>query len=386
MSGDFGESLALLANLEFDKCKECGKNVEKTKLQKGLCSECLNKDTKVRKISTPVKRNITNKRKHKKTTTTTSRKELENRITRQQSLIEKLTSENIELLSQVNHLLDRMENLEERLSTRMDREQNITLTDPSTEISVDYDVDQEKIVISFYDFVSKRFHFFTSEEIEDQLLVKMILKIESNLNSAGQLKVVQIIGEDYLNKKESTPIKEVQDFIRFNAQSFNRTFLPLANHKIKKFGKKQIHCEIIEKTFDEDLNPAYIVTDLGKRYFALWKQYFSKKNVIERIKSATYSTSVKGRWLRLYNIVHSHFTLKRIPVTRQELFTYYKLKKYDIDTFKIKLTEIGLIQKVPISKEKRYQQDLQLPRYEVAYRPRYPEINPDEIKAILNGI
>ncbi|MHA1967401.1 MAG: hypothetical protein ACW964_06335 [Candidatus Hodarchaeales archaeon] len=383
MSGDFGESLALLANLEFDKCKECGKSVEKSKLQKGSCSECLNKGTKGPKISTPVKRDITIKRKHKKSTTTTSRRELENRITRQQSLIEKLTSENIELLSQVNHLLDRMENLEVRLSTRVDREQDITLTDHSTENSSDHEVDQEEIVISYYDFDSKEFQYFTSEEIEDQLLVKMILKIESNLNSAGQLKVLQIIGLNYLDNKEATLTKEVQDFIRYNAHSFNRTFFPLANPRIKKLGKRQIHCEILNKTFDKDLNPAYKVTDLGKRYFDLWEKYFSKENVVERIKTSTNRRNIKGRGLRLYELIHGHFTQKRIPVTRQELFNAYKLRKYDIDIFKQNLIKLGLIQKVPLSKENRYQQEQHIPRYEVAYKPRYSEIIPSEIKSLI---
>jgi hypothetical protein len=383
---DFGESLALLANLKLESCQKCGKKHEKGKLVKGLCPSC-----RIKKTSTLIKKDSIKKRKTRKSQKSSIEKELEGRNARQQALIEKLSTENLELIRQINILLERIEKLEKKL-VPLEVERKETKISSSIEPEVDEEYllernekDLKPIVVAFYDFETNRFHYYNIDEVSDQLILKMIMKIETNLNSAGQIRTIQIIGENYINKGKNTPIEDVQKFIRSTTSSFNRTFLPLANSRIKKLGKRTFHCEIIEKTFTDELAPSFKVNDLGKRYFAIWKQYFERKQVIKRIEGKITRKRIEKRGMALYRLIHSHFIQNNSAVTRQELFKQYKLRKYDIDTFKHNLIKIGLVQKVPLPKESRYHREQQIPRYEVALQPRFPDLTPKDLETYLKN-
>lgn len=95
------------------------------------------------------------------------------------------------------------------------------------------------------------------------------------------------------------------------------------------------------------------------------------------------SNRIGKKGSKLYILIHTHFIKNKKPVTRQELFGLYKLRKYDIDMFKHILIEVGLIQKSPLSIKDRYSETKKIPRSEVAYQPSFIEIDSSELERYL---
>ncbi|UCG01232.1 MAG: hypothetical protein JSW11_16645 [Candidatus Heimdallarchaeota archaeon] len=356
MSDDFSSSISLLADLELHECSKCKKPTESTKLDQGLCPECKKKARKRSASIIPDKKKGSPKVRKSKSSKTL--KELETRILKQQTLIESLKSKNEELESQTFELMDRIRALESGTTSKGA---------------------QEKIVIAYYSFEKKYHEFFTATQVTDQLLLKMILLIETSLNSAEQIQALEIIGNNFLQDGRATPKGDIRDYIRVSAASFTRSFLPFSNDGIRNLGIRSFHCEILLETYTEDLIPVYTPTTLGERFFTIKSNYFNQTQVMNRIKTSFGRHLITNKGRKLYKVIFDHYIENKRPVTRQELFNNYNLGKYEIDNFKHNLIEIGLIKKVPLPITERYNQNRQIPRSEIPLQPRHLTIPPKDL-------
>ncbi|MHA2247908.1 MAG: hypothetical protein ACXADY_23375, partial [Candidatus Hodarchaeales archaeon] len=299
-------------------------------------------------------------------------KEFDTKISEHQKMIINLISENKKLKSQTYQLKSRIHVLE--------TEYKVTNNKQITEEPIEQDeMPQEKIVISYYSYEKKIHDFFTSNQVTDQLLLKMILLIETSLNSVKQIQTLQIIGDRFLQDGKFTLVSDVSEFIRVSAKSFNNNFLPLSNERIRKLGTRTLHCEILEQSFNDDLIPVYKPTDLGERFFKIKAAYFDEIQVKKRIQSSFGRNLIAEKGKELFKVVLDHYIENNRPVTRQELFNQYNLGKYEIDTFKHHLIEVGLIKKVPLPFKERYNQHRRILRCETALQPRHLEIAPKDL-------
>ncbi|MFX0123965.1 MAG: hypothetical protein ACFFAE_10025 [Candidatus Hodarchaeota archaeon] len=392
MSDDFSSSISLLADLELKECSKCKKPTETTKLIEGLCPVC---KKKIKRRSTLI---ISDRKKTQpKTRKPKSSKTLEileARISEQQTLIDSLKSKNNELKSQTFQLKDRIQILENRFEENTIKHTGKrpvkTYQVPQGKIvsgEVTYQKEeQEKIIIAFYSYEKKIHEFFTVDQVTDQIILKMILLIEASLNSAEQIHALEIIGNNFLQNGKSTPKSDVREYIRASAVSFNKTFLPLSNERMKNLGARSFHCEILEETYTDDLIPVYNPSNLGERFFTIRSVYFDETQVIKRIKTSFGRKLIARKGEKLYKVIFDHYTKQNRPVTRQELFNSYNLGKYEIDTFKHNLIEVGLIKKVPLPLSKRYNQNQRIPRSEIPLQPRHLAVGPNDLKRILWGI
>ncbi len=381
MSDDFLSSISLLADLELKECSKCKKPTETTKLVDGLCPEC---KKRTRKRSTP---SISDRKKiqskTRKVASTKALKEFETRISEQQTLIDRLTSKNEELKSQTDQLIERIHILENKL---MENGVKPGTKEPIETLSIEKECiqkdEQEEIVIAFYSYEKTNHEFFTVNQITDQLILKMILLIETFLNSAEQIHALEIIGDNFHDGK-STPIDDIRNYIRVSAASFNKTFFPLSNERIKKLGTRSFHCEILTETYNDDLIPVYKPTSLGERFFTIRSNYFDETQVIQRIKILFGRNLITRKGEELYKVIFNHYNKHNRPVTRQELFNRYNLGKYEIDTFKHNLIKVGLIKKVPLPFIERYNQNRRIPRSETPLQPRHLTIAPKDLREFL---
>lgn len=355
MSDDFSSSISLLADLELKECSKCKKPTETTKLIDGLCPEC---KKKIRKQSVSTISDKTTP-KIRKPRSSKALKELETRILEQQTLINSLKSKNEELESRTSQLMDRIHVLEKEPA-------------PHEE--------QEKIVVSYYSYQKKNPEFFTANQVTDQLILKMILLVETSLNSTEQIQALEIIGNNFLQDGKGIPKGEIIDYIRASAASFRKTFFPLSNDRIRNLGTRSFHCEILTETYSEDLIPIYKPTSLGKRFFKIKSTYFDETQVINRIKTPFGRNLITKKAAKLYKVIFDHYVEYNKPVTRQELFNSYNLGKYEIDNFKHDLIEIGLIKKVPLSLKERYNQTGGIPKRETPLHPRHLVIAPKDLE------
>ena len=354
MSDDFSSSISLLADLKLQECSKCKKPTEKTKLVDGQCPECKKKSRK-RSASIVSGKKQKSTPKIREPRTSKSMKELENRILEQQTLIESLKTKNEELEARTIQLINRIQVLEKETTPH---------------------ADHEKIIIAYYSYQKKNHEFFTANQVSDELILKMILLIETSLNSAEQIYALEIIGKNYLQDGKATPKGEIRDYIRVTAASFKKTFFPLSNERIRNFGKRSFHCEILLESYNEYFTPVYQLTTLGKRFFAIKSTYFDKTQVIDRIKTPFGKKLIARKGERLYKVIFDHYIKYNKAVTRQELFNLYNLGKYEIDNFKHNLIEVGLIKKVPPPITERYNQNRQIPRSEIPLQPRHLAIQP----------
>lgn len=386
MSGEF--SLSFLADLDLKACQQCGKPTESSKLKENICPICQQKESRMKPSPyIPEKPRIRVKK------SLTAVQELESKISEQQKVIQKLTIDNVKLYQQSTQLIDRISLLENNLGIptpedKIEMQQLLSsrfMIDDSSSIGKDGLSDQEKIVIAFYNFDRKVQQLFALSQVTDQLLLKMVVLVETFLNSAEQIQAIQIICDNYFEDERETPISDVNEYIRASPVSFRKTFLPLSNSSIRKLGKRALHCEIIEQTYNDVLIPVYKPTDLGKRFFTIRTNYFDETQILKRIKSNFGRKLIARKGKDLYKVIYDHYRMNHRPITRQELFTEYKLGKYEIDTFKHNLIEVGLVKKVPLPPEKRYFADRNLPRYEIALQPRYPTITAESVEDLLIG-
>ncbi|UCE13011.1 MAG: hypothetical protein JSV04_12565 [Candidatus Heimdallarchaeota archaeon] len=380
MSEDFSQSLKFLADLSFKNCKQCGTPTDSKLLKQDLCPNCHKKKSK-KKVKAPPK-----PRKKR-----TPSPEVTAVITKQQAVIDKLNAENSELKGQIEELLMRIQRIESKQPSYT----------PDFTSSHETGIDQrgilgvkehiltrpveEKIVIAFYDYQKKTQMLYQMNQVTDQILLKMVLMVETFLNSVEQLQALLIISDNFLKDGTETIINDVSEYIRDSAVSFKRTFFSLSNEKIRKLGQRTLHCEILEETYDDKFTPSYRPTKLGKRFFEIKNEYFKKSHVLNRIKSISGRKKVEGKGKKLYKVIYDHFIDNNKPVTRQELFQHYNLGKYEIDNFKHNLIEVGLIRKVPLPSIDRYHQEYQVPRYAIALQPRFSDFEPKELTQILKG-
>ena len=357
MSDDFSSSISLLADLKLQECSKCKKPIEKTKLIDGLCPDCKKKSRK-RSTSTVSDRKQKPTPKIRESRTLKSMKKLENRILEQQTLIESLKTKNEELEARIIQLMDRIQALEKE-----------------TPLGNDH----EKIILAYYSHQKRKHEFFTVNQVTDELLLKMILLIETSLNSAEQIHALEIIGKNYLQDGTPTPKGEIRDCIRVSAASFKKTFFPLSNEKIRNLGKRSFHCEILSESYDRDFIPVYQPTVLGKRFFTIKSAYFDETQVMNRIKTPFGKKLLARKGEKLYKVIFDHYVKNNKAVTRQELFNLYNLGKYEIDNFKHNLIEVGLIKKVPAPITERYNQNRRIPRSEIPLQPRHLAIQPETL-------
>ncbi|MFW9903737.1 MAG: hypothetical protein ACFFFH_05350 [Candidatus Thorarchaeota archaeon] len=357
MSDDFSSSISLLADLELQECSKCKNPTETSKLVNTLCPDC-QKETLKR--STPI---ITDRKtspsKTRKPKSSKTMKKLETRITEQQILIESLKTKNEELESRTSLLMDRIQVLEK-------------------EVDIPHD-SQEKIVLAYYSYQKKNHEFFTINQVTDNLILKIIIIIETSLNSAEQIQTLEIIGNNFLQGGKATPKGDINNYVRAQAASFKRTFFPLSNERIRKMGPRSFYIEILSETYTEDLIPIYKPTPTGERFFTIKSTYYGETQVRNRIKTPYGRKLIAKKGKKLYKVIFDHYIMHNIPVTRQELFNHYKLGKYEIDNYKHILIEVGLIKKVPLPIRERYNQNRQIPRCEIPLQPRYPAIRPKDL-------
>ncbi len=387
MSGEFS-SLSFLADLDLKECQKCGKPTESTKLKDNICPKCQQQVSQKELTPSIPKRSLIRPRETKSRTSSKAVHELESKISEQQEIIQKITSDNVKLHQQ---LINRISQLETGLGIphpigQVEMQQvtssGIKVVDHASLVENDR-INQEKVVIAFYSFENKLQQSFTLNQVTDQLLLKMVVLVETFLNSAEQIQAIQIICDNYIQDGKETPISDVNEYIRASPVSFRKTFLPLSNKSIRKLGRRAFHCEILEKTYNDVLVPVYKPTDLGKQFFAIRTHYFDKAQVLKRIKSMFGRKLIAKKGVNLYKVINDHYTMNNKPVTRQELFNQYELGKYEIDNFKHNLIEVGLIKKVPLPYKTRYNADQQLPTYEIALQPRFPEITPINLRESL---
>ncbi|MFX1507388.1 MAG: hypothetical protein ACFFDC_15000 [Promethearchaeota archaeon] len=355
MSDDFSSSISLLADLELQECSKCRKPTETTKLVNGLCPGC-QKKTKQRSVP------ITDKKKSpvktRKSRSSKTLKELEARIKEQQFLIETLKTKNEELESRTSILMDRIHVLEKETSPH---------------------AIHEKIILAYYSYQKKDYEFYTVDQVTDQLILRMIIIIETSFNSAEQIQALEIIGNNFLQGGKATPKGEIIDYVRAQAASFNKTFFPLSNERIRNMGTRSFHIEILTETYTEDLVPVYKPTIIGERFFRIKSTYFDETQVRNRITTPYGRKLIATKGKKLYKVIFDHYIKYNKPVTRQELFNRYNLGKYEIDNYKHNLIEVGLIKKVPLAIEERYNQDQRIPRSEIPLQPRYLGVRPKDL-------
>jgi hypothetical protein len=237
----------------------------------------------------------------------------------------------------------------------------------------------EKIILAYYSYQKKDYEFYTVDQVTDQLILKMIILIETSLNSAEQIQALEIIGNNFRQGGKATPKGEINDYVRAQAASFNRSFFPLSNDKIRNMGTRSYHIEILTETYTEDLVPVYKPTITGERFFRIKSTYFDETQVRNRITTPYGRKLIARKGRKLYKVIFDHYITQNRPVTRQELFNLYNRGKYEIDNYKHNLIEIGLIKKVPLVVEERYNQDRRIPKSEIPLQPRYLTIRPKDL-------
>lgn len=144
-------------------------------------------------------------------------------------------------------------------------------------------------------------------------------------------------------------------------------------------GTRSFYCEILTETYTGDLIPVYKPTTLGERFFTIKSTYFDETQVKKRIKIPFGRNLLAKKGEKLYKVTFDHYNKHNRPVTRQELFKRYNLGKYEIDTFKHNLIEVGLIKKVPLPLIERYNQNRRVPRSEIPLQPHHLAISPEDL-------